>query len=91
MNALARPALEEAIPRTLESDLSQANEYFSQHRCDKATEAGIRQMLKIAKTLWTHTSGILAYVEHSITSGKIEIINNKIKTLTKRSKYKLPG
>jgi transposase len=42
-------------------------------------------MIKMAKTLRTHASGILAYARHPITSGKMEGINNKIKTLTKRS------
>lgn len=53
--------------------------------CDKAGQTGIGQMLKMAKTLRTHASGILAYADHPITSGKLEGINNKIKTLTKRS------
>jgi transposase len=53
--------------------------------CDKAQQSGIAQMLKMAKTLRTHASGILAYADHPITSAKLEGINNKIKTLTKRS------
>jgi transposase len=53
--------------------------------CDKAGQTGIGQMLKMAKTLRTHVSGILTYADHPITSGKLEGINNKIKTLTKRS------
>ena len=60
-------------------------ETFLKDWCDKATQTGIGQMLKMAKTLRMHTSGILAYAEHPITSGKLEGINNKIKTLTKRS------
>ena len=60
-------------------------ETFLKDWCDKATETGIGQMRKMAKTLRTHISGILAYAEHPITSGKLEGINNKIKTLTKRS------
>jgi transposase len=53
--------------------------------CNKAGQSGIGQMLKMAKTLRTHASGILAYADHPITSGRLEGINNKIKTLTKRS------
>jgi transposase len=60
-------------------------EAFLKDWCDKAGQTGIRQMLKMAKTLLTHASGILAYADHPITSGKLEGINNKIKTLTKRS------
>ncbi len=40
---------------------------------------------KMAKTLLTHNSGVLNYAKHHITSGRMEGINNKIKTLTKRS------
>lgn len=63
----------------------QRMEAFLRDWCDKAAQTGIGQMLKMAKTLRTHASGILAYADHPITSGKLEGINNKIKTLTKRS------
>jgi transposase len=58
---------------------------FLKNWCDKASQTGIGQMHKMAKTLRTHLSGILAYADHPITSAKLEGINNKIKTLTKRS------
>ena len=54
---------------------------FLKDWCDKASQTGIGQMLKMAKTLQTHASGILAYADHPITSGRMEGINNKIKTL----------
>ena len=60
-------------------------EAFLKDWCDKAGQTAIGQMLKMAKTLRTHASGILAYADYPITSGKLEGINNKIKTLTKRS------
>ena len=60
-------------------------EAFLKDWCDKASQSGIGQMLKMAKTLRSHLSGILAYADHPITSAKLEGINNKIKTLTKRS------
>jgi transposase len=53
--------------------------------CQKADQTAIGQLRKMAKTLRTHAWGILAYARHPITSGKLEGINNKIKTLTKRS------
>jgi transposase len=58
---------------------------FLKEWCDKAGQTGIGQMHKMAKTLRTHAAGILAYADHPITSAKLEGINNKIKTLTKRS------
>ena len=60
-------------------------EAFLKDWCQKADLTTIGQMMKMAKTLRAHASGILAYARHPITSGKLEGINNKIKTLTKRS------
>jgi transposase len=62
-----------------------AMERFLRDWCHKAVETGIGQLGKMAKTLLTHASGILAYAKHRITSARLEGINNKIKTLTKRS------
>ena len=59
-------------------------EAFLKDWCEKAGQTGIGQMIKMAKTLRNHTSGILAYADHPITSGKLEGIKNKLKTLTKR-------
>jgi transposase len=58
---------------------------FLKDWCQKADQTAIGQLMKMAKTLRTHASGILSYARHPITSGKLEGINNKIKTLTKRS------
>lgn len=63
----------------------QKMEVFLKDWCDKAGQVGIGQMHKMAKTIRRHASGILAYADYPITSGKMEGINNKIKTLTKRS------
>lgn len=58
---------------------------FLEDWCDTASQSGTGQMIKMAKTLRTHASGILSDADFPITSGKLEGINNKIKTLTKRS------
>ena len=63
----------------------QAMETFLREWCKKAAETAIGQLMKMAKTLLTHASGILNYATHPITSGRLEGINNKIKTLTKKS------
>jgi transposase len=63
----------------------QKMEAFLKDWCEKASQTSIGQLHKMAKTLRTHATGILAYAEHPITSGRLEGINNKIKTLTKRS------
>ena len=49
----------------------------------EAEESGIGEMAKMAKTLREHEEGILAYFKHRITSGPMEGVNNKVKTLMK--------
>lgn len=49
----------------------------------EAEATGIGELAKMAKTLRTHEEGILAYFKHRITSGPMEGINNKVKTLLK--------
>jgi len=54
--------------------------------CEEADASGVRELKRMAKTLASHRSGLLAYFNHRISSGLLEGINNKIKTL-KRSAY----
>lgn len=55
--------------------------------CAEADVSGIRELKRMAKTVASHRSGILAYFDHDgITSGPLEGINNKIKTV-KRMAY----
>lgn len=63
----------------------QAMERFLRDWCDKALTTTIAPLAKMAKTLLIHISGILNYADHPISTGPLEGINNKIKTLTKRS------
>jgi len=49
-------------------------------------EQGIRPLIKVAQTLLSRKSTLLNYFDHFISSGKIEGIINKIKTL-KRQVY----
>jgi hypothetical protein len=43
-------------------------------------ESGVRQMQQLGKTLLSHASGILSWWKHRISNGRMEGINNKIKT-----------
>jgi transposase len=55
--------------------------------CAEAEASGVRELKRMAKTVASHRSGILAYFDHHrITSGPLEGINNKIKTV-KRMAY----
>ena len=51
----------------------------------RAQASGIQILKKFATTLASHRTGILAYYNHSISSGPIEGTNNKIKTLNKQA------
>lgn len=42
-------------------------------------------MISLAKTLRMHAQGILNYFRHPISTGKLEGINNKIKTLKRKA------
>ena len=52
--------------------------------CKRAAESGIAQMVTLAKTLRTHAEGILNHFHHPISTGKLEGLNNKIKTLKRK-------
>jgi len=58
---------------------------FLHEWCDLAAQSGIRQMMQLAKTLLSHKSGILAWWKQRITNGRMEGINNKIKTLLRQT------
>ena len=53
--------------------------------CDWAMASGVRQMQQLGKTLMNHASGILAWWKHRISNGRMEGINNKIKTLLRQT------
>lgn len=66
-------------------DVSTA-ENFLKTWCKDAVHSGILQLMKIGGILSGHRTTLLNYFKHKITCGKIEGINNKIKTL-KRQAY----
>ncbi len=51
----------------------------------RARASGIKILKEFAKTLRTHTRGILAYYDHRISTGPLEGTNNKIKTLQRQA------
>jgi len=58
---------------------------FLHQWCAWADESGISQMRQMARTLLSHKSGILAWWKHRINNGRMEGINNKIKTLLRQT------
>lgn len=49
----------------------------------QANDSGIALLQSFAKTLTKHKKGILAYYDEKMTSGKVEGVNNRTKTLSK--------
>ncbi len=58
---------------------------FLHEWCDLAAQSAIRQMMQLAKTLLSHKSGILSWWKQRINNGRMEGINNKIKTLLRQT------
>jgi transposase len=54
--------------------------------CRDAMQSGIKALKRVGKTLGAYRTGLLNYFEHRITSGAVEGLINKIKTL-KRQAY----
>ena len=52
----------------------------------QAKESKVPQLIKMAATIMAHRTGILAWYDCHISTGKVEGINNKIKVM-KRTAY----
>ncbi|MDT8341065.1 MAG: transposase [Longimicrobiales bacterium] len=52
---------------------------------ERAQATGIRQLLTMSNTLSLHRDGVLAYYDVQISTGPIEGMNNKIKTLRRQA------
>ena len=61
-------------------------ELFLRDWCRRARASGLRRLMTFANTLEGCRSGLLAWYEHPISTGPLEGVNNKIKTL-KRTAY----
>jgi len=64
----------------------QAMSNFLKSWCRRAMATKIQKLITLAKTLLRHMGGILSWFTHRINSGRMEGINNKIRTMT-RSAY----
>ena len=53
---------------------------------EQARNSGVKPLMTVADTFLKHHDGILAWYDFPITNGKLEGINNKIKTM-KRQAY----
>ena len=77
--------LKEALSLLWEQPSYLAMRVFLKEWCELAASTGIRQMMQLAKTLTLHMRGILTWWTHRISNGRMEGINNKIKTMLRQS------
>lgn len=77
--------LKEELGLLWEQPSRAAMEDFLRQWCARAMDTGIALLRRMAKTLLLHASGILSWWEHRLSSGKMEGVNNKIKTLTRQA------
>ena len=77
--------LKEELGLLWEQPSRAAMEAFLRQWCARAMDTGIALLRQMAKTLLLHASGILSWWEHRLSSGKMEGVNNKIKTLTRQA------
>lgn len=65
-------------------DKAAANRFMDAWIMD-ALDSGIRLLIKFAKTLAAHRSGLLAWYEAPISTGPLEAVNNKIRLLQRQA------
>jgi len=73
--------LKEELALAWEQENWQAMADFCCAWCEKAMASGIGQLMSMAQSLTDHAEGLLSYTVTQMTSGRMEGINRKIKTL----------
>jgi transposase len=79
-------SMKEQLRLFWEKDGRKEAEEFLAVWCKDAMASGIKALIRVGKTLGAYRTGLLSYFEHYITSGAVEGLINKIKTL-KRQAY----
>lgn len=77
--------LKEALGLLWEQPTAARMKAYLEEWCQWARDSGVRPMQQLAKTLTLHARGILSWWEHRINNGRMEGINNKIKTLLRQT------
>lgn len=77
--------LKEALGLMWEQPTKAKMQAYLNEWCQWARDTGVRQMQQLAKTLTLHARGILNWWDHRINNGRMEGINNKIKTLLRQT------
>jgi transposase len=76
--------LKEELALAWEQESWEAMADFCGAWCEKAVASGIKQLVSMAQTVTNHTEGLLSYTVTKMTSGRMEGINRKIKTLLRQ-------
>jgi len=63
----------------------EAAESFLTKWVKKTQETGVTKIVKLAKMIGSHRTGILNWFDHQISTGPLEGLNNKIKVLKRRA------
>ena len=79
-------SMKEQLRLFWEKDDRKEAEQFLAVWCRDAMQSGIKTLKRVGKTLGAYRTGLLNYFNHRITSGAVEGLINKIKTL-KRQAY----
>lgn len=79
-------SMKEQLRLFWEKDDRKEGEEFLAVWCKDAMASGIKALIRVGKTLGAYRTGLLSYFKHHITSGAVEGLINKIKTL-KRQAY----
>ena len=77
--------LKEDLRQLWSQENKEKAEDYLDHWLTKAWSSGITMLKKFANTLSVHRSGILAYYDYPISTGPLEGLNNKIKTMQRQA------
>ena len=77
--------LKEDLRQFWEQSSRTATVWFLRDWCVRARASGIRFLQKFANTLEGHRSGLLAWYDYRISTGPLEGVNNKLKTLPRQA------
>lgn len=77
--------LKEALAALWEQESREDMEAYLKEWCEWARQTKVRLLVSLAKTFTIHARGILNWWDHRLNNGRMEGINNKVKTLLRQT------
>ena len=77
--------LKEDLRQLWSQENKEKAQVYLDHWLTKAQTSGITMLRKFANTLAAHRSGLWAYYDYPISTGPLEGVNNKIKTMQRQA------